>query len=96
MQALKKRHMTGIIMALLVDVQASVLAAPPAPSDIPAPYRDPASTAMQRSVQQRQAYEGKQQAQAEQKQSQVQVERPQTEAGSQELCGKYASIAPLF
>lgn len=85
MQALKKQHMTGLIIALLLGVQASVLAAPPVPSDIPAPYRDPASTAMQRSVQQRQAYEGKQQAQAEQKQSQVQVERPQTEAGSQEL-----------
>lgn len=85
MQALKKRHMTGIIMALLVGVQASVLAAPPAPSDIPAPYRDPASTAMQRSMQQRQAYEGKQQIQAKHKESQVQVERPQTEAGAEQL-----------
>lgn len=82
MQALKKRHMTGLIIALLLGVQANVFAAPP---DVPAPYRDPASNAMQRSVQQRQAYEAKQQIQAKQKESQVQVERPQTEAGAEQL-----------
>ena len=74
--------MTGLIIASLLGVQASVFAASP---DVPVPYRDPASAAMQRSVQQRQAYESKQQIQAEHKESQVQVECPQTEAGSQEL-----------
>ena len=84
MQGLNRSRMTGIIVAMLLGVQASVFAAP-APPDVPVPYRDPASTAMQRSVQQRQAYEGKQQAQSEQKEAKVQVERPATEAGSQQL-----------
>lgn len=82
MQGLNKSRITGIVVVLLLGVQASVFAAP---SDVPVSYRDPASTAMQRSTQQRQAYEGKQQIQAEQKESQVQVERPQTEAGSKQL-----------